>query len=546
MDEINRGFNRRDLLRTSAVGAAGIYGASFLTACGSGGSESAPGGGGGKSPLAISPGPPQGGTPVRGGTLRVGLTTAGPGETLSVPANVAPPDLIRVQQLFDPLFFVGDFGEVKPGLVVEAHPNSDATLWTLRLRDGVEWHDGKPFTADDVVYTIQYAWTTSENLFSALTKKTVDTKGVRKRDRLTVEVPLLLPLAEFPQTTCLPNTWVVQNGTTDYTKPVGTGPFVFDSFTPGVRSVFKANKNYWISGQPYVDELVIDSSFADPNATMNALLSGQVDIMPGPPAALAKVNAEAGKINLGNIEGPGWCAPVARVDRPPFNDKRVIQALKLVSDRDLMVDTVFDGFATPGNDCAGKSLKYWASDIRPEHDPEKAKALLKEAGQESLNVSLQTAPILAGMNEMATVFSQQAQAAGATVNVEQIDPSGYFGPDLYLKRDFGMNIWTVGIGSLPIFYLTYYYPGAPFNETHWGDRGKKNEISLIEAALAELDEAKANEKWNEVQKQQADEGGLLLLTNLNWLDAYGTNVRGIKTSNAGLCNNFLYRTAWLA
>ncbi len=430
--------------------------------------------------------------------------------------------------------------------MTEAHPNSDASVWTFRLRKGVVWHDGKPFTADDVVYTIQKAWSSPENFSSALVNEIVDFKGVRKRDELTVEVPLLLPIAEFPSITCIPNTWVVQDGTTDFNKPVGTGPFVYESFSPGSRSVFSANKDYWISGQPYVDELIVDSSFSEPSTTMNALLSGQIDIMPGPPAALAKANAEAGKINLGNIEGPGWGAPIARVDQPPFNDKRVVKAFKLMSDREIVVNSVFDGFGTPGNDCPGATLKYWASDFKPEHDPEKAKSLLKEAGQENLSLSLQTSPILTGMVELATVFSQQAKESGVTVDVKQIDPSQFFSPSLYLRRQFGMQIWTSGINSLPLFYLTTVYPGAPYNETHWGEGVDESSNALLRAALGELDESKAAEKWHAVQEQQVDAGGMMILANVNWLDAYAPSVRGAKTTNAGISNNFTYRTTWLS
>ncbi len=534
------GLNRRQLLQTGAGGAMAVYAAGVLAACGSGSGSS---GGGGSSPTAVSPGPPQGGTPVRGGTLRVGVITGGNGETVSPYAAVIPPDLIRVQALFDPLFIPGDFGTVKPGLVTEAHPNSDASVWTFRLRQGVVWHDGKPFNADDVLYTIQNSWASSKNIESFLMKQVVDFKGVRKLDDRTVEIPLLLPIAEFPSTTCIQNLYVIQAGSTNFNEPVGTGPFVYKSFSPGSRSVFTANENYWEHGKPYVDELIVDSSFSEPNTAANALLSGQIDIMPAIPPALAKANAESGKIYLGNVPGPGWCAPMARVDRPPFNDKRVIQAFKLMSDRDAVVRSAFDGFATAGNDCPGATLKNWASDIKAEHDPEKAKALLKQAGQEGISVTLQTSPTLPGMVEEATIFAAEAKESGANVNLKQVDPSNYYSPSSFLRRDFSMEIWTVGINSLPVFYLQCLYPGAPFDETHWVE-SHPSATAVLKEALGELDHAKAEEKWHAVQELQATEGGQILLANYNWLDGYGRTVRGVKTSNAGPCDYFSFQGAW--
>ena len=193
---------------------------------------------------------PSGGSPTRGGTLRVGLLSAGSAETLDVRMPFNFPDFIRIFQLLDPLFFQGPRGIMSPGLATEAHPNSDFTVWTLKLRDGVVWHDGKPFTADDVVYTIQNSWGAKSGLNYGLYSPIIDFKGVRKMDNLTVEIPLLRSIAQFEQLTFTQASHVIQNGTTDFSRPVGTGPFNYKSFNPGSQSVFTANKDYWRSPYP--------------------------------------------------------------------------------------------------------------------------------------------------------------------------------------------------------------------------------------------------------------------------------------------------------
>ena len=146
------------------------------------------------------------------------------------------------------------------------------------MRDGVHWHDGKPFTADDVVYSFK-AWSSPSNFANPNVATFVDFKGLRKRDRLTVDVPLVRPCAQFPSlfTFLSVATWIVPDGSSAKElarRPIGTGPFKFVSFTPGQQSVFEANRDYWEHGKPYVDRLVVDSSFTSSTALVNALLSG--------------------------------------------------------------------------------------------------------------------------------------------------------------------------------------------------------------------------------------------------------------------------------
>lgn len=390
-------LTRRQMLQASA--ALGVGG--FLAACGTGPAKGGSAASGGAT-RPFSAGPPAGGTPVRGGTLRVGLPTGGNAETIDPRTAVANPDLARCYALYDPLFRSIPGGKAAPALAVEATSNAAATLWTLKLRKGVTWHDGKPFTADDVVYTIKSSWGSTKNSVNAALTPILNFKGTRKIDDYTVQVPLYHGLAEFPAMVTQWALSILQNGTTDFGKGVGTGPFVFKSFTPGTQSVFTANKNYWDSGKPYVDELVINSSYTSVNTQLNALLAGDIDIAPQASPTLAIANAKADRIVLGNQMAPGFFAPSMHIDKPPFTDPKVRQALRLVADRRASLSQALDGFGTVGNDVAGQTLQYWASDLKRDADPEQAKSLLKSAGQENLNLTLYTADLVGGLNSLAT------------------------------------------------------------------------------------------------------------------------------------------------
>jgi peptide/nickel transport system substrate-binding protein len=530
-------FNRRDLLKAGLAGAVVMSSAGFLAACG--GSS---GGGSGQ----LSNGPPGGGAPVKGGTLRVGLLSAGSSETLDVRVPFSLPDFIRLFQLLDPLFFQGPHGVMSPGLATEAHPNKDFTVWTLKLRDGVVWHDGKPFTADDVVYTIQKSWGAKSGINYSLYSPIIDFNGVRKIDELTVEIPLLRSIAQFEQLTFTQASHIIQNGTTDFNKPVGTGPFKLKSFNPGTQSVFTANRDYWRSPEPYVDTLVMDSSFTADPARLNSLLAGNLDIVPSVPPALAQGQESNENIALGNQHGSAFLAVTMRVDQDPFKDVRVRQAMKLIPDREAIVSSALAGFGVPGNDCPGNTLQYWASDLKAMHDPEKAKSLMKAAGQESLSLKLYTAGVLAGMNETATLFADQANAADVNVSVVKDDPATYYAAGspggTWPNKTFSMNNWIIGQGSLPLFYLSALQKGAPYGETHWNSTKSDK---LLDDALADADQASAEQKWHAVQELQYKEGGYIVTSALNNVDGYAPNVRGIQTTEAGPCNYWDYKSAWL-
>jgi peptide/nickel transport system substrate-binding protein len=238
-----------------------------------------------------------------------------------------------------------------------------------------------------------------------------------------------------------------------------------------------------------------------------------------------------------------------RINVAPFNDSRVVQAFKLLTDREAFVTSVFDGYATVSNDCPCATLKYWAADIKPTHDPEKAKSLLKAAGQEGMNIELVTSPQVPGMVEVATLWTAQAAAAGVKAKVKQLPVSTYYTPTVnpgYLtdQRIFAMTYWQAQ-PSLSAFYLLFMHRGAAFNDTGWGKADRAQDKPIFDA-IAETDETRAADKWHAVQEQQVAEGGLLIPATTNFLDAYASNVRGGNTTKWGNNSQYDYAKTWLA
>jgi peptide/nickel transport system substrate-binding protein len=523
-----RGLTRRQLLeRAAAAGLVfGVPGA--LTACGGGGEDVA-----GTTATAA-------GEAKRGGRLRVGHVGAGKGESFDPGRGSSFIDASRYFNLYDPLSRVGPTLEIEPGLALEWNPNEDATVWTVLLRPDVVWHDGKPFTADDVIYTWQTMADPSHTGHSSVTNLRLG--DVRKIDDLTLEVPLKSPNARLFDSFIFQNTVVVQNGAKDFTKPVGTGPFKFQSFTVGERSLCARNENYWEEGRPYVDEWE-DISIDDNAARLNALLAGEIDMMSQLPFAQAKAQEDRGEIQVVNAESPTVQVILMRVDVEPFDDERVRQAFRLMADRQALIDGALAGFGTPANDLTGRGLPYFAEDLPDrEQDLEQAKALLDQAGKSGLTVTLHTSDIVPGFVEAATLFAEQAKGAGVTINVKKEPANAYFDTSLLsTKLDFAQSFWSVT--SLGQWYEQSLLSDAVWNETHWRDPSFDK---LIRDAQSAADEETAADLWRQVQEIQYERGGYIIWCNQNLVDAASNKVKGITPSSFFNLGGWNYRDVWLA
>jgi peptide/nickel transport system substrate-binding protein len=512
-----------------AAGAAGAFGLGpLIAACGGSSSGSST-----SSTTAA-------GKPHRGGQLRVAYVGGGTAETLNPYAAVTPIDEGRVQSLYDPLILVNADLSRSPGLALEFNANKDATVYEVKLRPGVTFHNGKPFGAEDVMYSIRLAAKpTSIGLPFVSNINLAEMKAINK---LTLRIPLKSPDADLGGNFIYYNTWIVQNGEKDFAHPVGTGPFKYESFTPGQQSIFTRNANYWASGGPYVDSLKI-VSISDPTARLNALLSGQVDAIAQMTYAQAKAHKAAGDIVVLQAHSPQVLMFYMDTTRPPFNDNRVRLAMKLIADRPALIQNAIAGFGTPGNDIVGKGLPFYDNSLPQRvQDIEQAKSLLKAAGHSNLTVPMAISDVIPGFVESATLYAQQAKAAGVTIQLQQKPPDSYFNPSLqYLKELFAETQWPPP--SLKFFYLQALASNATYPETHWHDPAFN---TLLFRAIGETDKAKAQALWNQVQQIQYQQGGYINWVNADFVDGLSTKVRGLKPSAAGILGNHRFQDAWLA
>jgi peptide/nickel transport system substrate-binding protein len=478
--------------------------------------------------------------PKSGGRLRIGHVGGGTAETLDPGATVYPIDNARAVNLFDRLT------RLKPDLSVELElaesfePNADASSWTVRLRRGVTWHDGKPLTADDVIYTLRRIGAPKSTLIGASTVALIDIPRLKKLDALTVRMPLKQPLAELPVFFAGYFMGIVQNGATSFKRPIGTGAFMFKSFTPGQSSLFARNPHFWKAGHPYVEELEI-LSIPDQGARLNALIGGQVDAIEYMSFAQAKSQMSLQQVNLLVAANSNVVPITMSCDLNPFKDVRVRQAFRLIADRPALVNAAQLGFGAAGNDLFGKGYPDYDTALpQRTQDIEKAKFLLKQAGQSNLQVTLFSSKAAPGMLESATAFAEQAKAAGVTINVHNGPADSYYSTN-YLKWNFGQTQWNAY--PIVVWMQQALLSNAPFNETHWY---RPDWDKLFNAALGALDAGKRKTLMFEVQKLLWDQGGYLMWGFSPQIDGLAKNVRGAVPNPAAALGAYDYRDFWLA
>jgi peptide/nickel transport system substrate-binding protein len=474
----------------------------------------------------------------RGGTLRVGHAGAGKSETFNPARGSSFIDTSRQYNLYDPLVRVNRDLTLAAGLALRWTHNKSSTVWDIHLRPGVTFHNGKPFTADDVIFTLRSMGNPSHVGHFAVTN--IRLGELKKINPLTVRVHLKTPDARLFDSFVNGNTVMIQNGETNFSKPIGTGPFVFGSFVPGERSHCTRNPNYWEHGKPYVD-VWEDVSIDDPLARLNALLAGQIDAMSSLDYNQARAHQKTGDIHVVNAPSPSVHCIYMAVDKAPFNDNRVRQAFRYIPDRRALINGAIAGYGTLGNDLFGKGYPYFDNlPVRP-HDPERAKAMLKAAGADGLTVTLHTSDAVPGFVEAATLFAQQAKAAGVTVNIKQEPASQYFDTStLYTHLPFAQDFWAAG--SVGSWYQLAVQSDAVWNETHWR---YKSYDAMIAKAKGAPNARSANRLWGQVQKVQYDQGGYIIWTNVNIVDAAAKYVKGVKPSSFTALGGWDYKSFWL-
>jgi peptide/nickel transport system substrate-binding protein len=516
-------FNRRRLLELSASGIALVGLGGLADACGGSGSSTAPS--------------TASGTPRRGGNFRLGANGGAASDTLEAQNPILNTDFARVYALYDPLVTLDDQGRPTLVLAESIEPNADATEWTIRVKKGVVTHDGKPFGANDVLFSFKRM---IANKFSGSTSVgPVDLNASKVVDPQTLILKYHQPYSILVDALSIYYFYMVPEGY-DPKHPIGTGPFKYDSFQPGVQSVFTRNDHYWQPGGPYFDKLTIQN-FSDETSQVNALASGEVDAINYLSAtSVAAVQSAGG--NLVTAKTGAWGPFTMRVDLAPFSDVRVRQALRLVVDRPQMVSQLFGTYGSIGNDMFGIFDPDFDHSITQRvQDIEQAKSLLKQAGQSDLRLQLITDSFSPGQSNAAQVFATQAKDAGITVDVVKQNTTDYFAKS-YSKVPFSQDYWIVQPYLVTV--SQGFVKGAPFPVERYEDA---HYTGLYHQASTTTDASTKQEIIHEMLQIDYTSGPVIIPYFFPQIDAVSSKVMGVKAAVTGQAlGNYAFKDFWFA
>ncbi len=460
--------------------------------------------------------------PKQGGKLRQALRGGSTTDTLFGVVGGGDTHQINTQwQILSNLTEVTADGEAVGELAESWEVSDDATEWVFKLRQGVEFHNGKTLDAEDVVHSINvHRGEDSKSIGKGLITGVED---VRADGKQTVIFKLKSGNADFPHVMASARFSIAPAGSTeaDWEKGIGTGPYVLTEWEPGIRSATKRNPNYFKEGKPYFDE-VETLHVADVTARTSALQTGEVDAIDDPETKTLHLLKNVSGVVVHEVGGNSHFTFPMRMDLAPFDDINVRSALKYSIDREAMLQILLRGHGYLGNDHPiSKNQRFFASEIpQRSYDPEKAKFHLKQAGLSSLDVTLWAGEIYAGGVDSAVLYKEHAAKAGINLEVKQVPTDGYWS-EVWNVKPFCVSVWY-GQPTEDMMLTQAFAADSAWNETHWTHE-RFNQL-LVEAR-AELDNAKRRAMYVEMQQLIHDEGGFVCPAFRNWLMATNDKIR---------------------
>ncbi|AWB49739.1 peptide ABC transporter substrate-binding protein [Gemmobacter aquarius] len=479
--------------------------------------------------------------PVKGGVLRAGM--AGGESTNSLdPALAASEVPFMVNMTWgEMLVDVTAKGELDMRLAEEVSSNADATEWKFKIRKGVEYHNGKTVTAEDVIATLK-RHTDEKSQSGALGIVQGISEMSAEGDMVTLklasgnaDLPFLMGDYHL----------IIQpdGGVANPAEAIGAGPYKVVANEPGVRHTFERHANYWDSSIAHADQVEI-LVINDNTARTAALQAGQVHMINRVDPKIVELLKGVPGVSVEAVAGRGHYVFIMHCDKAPFDNKNMRMALKLAINREEMVEKILGGLGTVGNDFPINAAYPLFDDAIPQrtYDPAKAAEHYKASGHDGSPIVLRTAPgAFPGAVEAAQLFQQSAAAAGIPLEVK-VEPDDGYWSDVWNVQPFCASYW----GGRPVqdqMYSTAYLSTADWNDTKF-----KNEEfdALLLKARAELDATARKEEYSKMANILRDEGGLILPMFNDFVEAKRAEVGGWEADpNGELMNGRALVKCWL-
>ena len=442
-------------------------------------------------------------------------------------------DQVLYSNVFEGLTRFGPDGSVNAGLAESWNISSDGKTYTFKLHSGVKYHDGTDFEATDVVFSLDRArGQESTNAQKALFAGIDNVEAV---DATTVKVTLSAPNGSFLFNMAWGDAVIVAPESIDNIKidPIGTGAFIFKDWKQGDSIMLSKNPNYW--GTPAMLDTATFKFISDPTAAFAAMMAEDVDAFYSYPAPENLIQFEADPrftVLSGNTEGETILAINNKM--PPFDNKLVRKAVSHAIDRQAVIDGAMFGYGTPiGTHFAPHNPDYVDLTANSNYDPEKAKALLAEAGlADGFKTTLKLPPP-SYARRGGEIIASQLRAVGIETEISNLEWAQWL-EQAFRGYDFGLTIVShtepadIGIYARPEYY--FQYDNADFQkliadlgvEADPAKRSEMNKLAqttisedyvnayLFQLALTSVVNAKLNGIWENAPTQAVD------LTGVSW------------------------------
>jgi peptide/nickel transport system substrate-binding protein len=479
--------------------------------------------------------------PIKGGILRAGIVSGESTNTLDPALSMTQVTGAFAKQWGEMIVELAPDGGLEYRIAEEIGASDDAKTWTLKIRDGIEFHNGKTVTAEDVAATLE-RHSDEKSKSGALGYM----KGIESIKASGKEVILQLKEANADLPYLLSDYHLVvqpNGGKDDPAAGIGAGPYKVTVNEPGVRHGGERFANYWqgdkMGHADQVEIIVIN----DATARTSALQGGQVNMINRVEPKIVDLLKRVPGVEIRTVSGPGHYVFIMHADTAPFDNNDLRMALKLAINREEMLDKILRGYGTIGNDFPiNSTYPLFSDDIEQrKYDPDKAAFHYKKSGH-SGSVLLRTSDVaFPGAIDAAQLYQQSAAKAGITLEIKREPGDGYW-TEVWNKQPFCASYWG-GRSTQDQMYSTAYLSTADWNDT----RFKRPDFDkMLLTARAELDQAKRKAIYRDMSVMVRDEGGLILPMFNQVIDATGPKVGGwFADPHQELMNFYALSKCWL-
>jgi peptide/nickel transport system substrate-binding protein len=438
-----------------------------------------------------------------------------------------------IGQIYDGLFELNSDLQMEPALATGYEVSDDGLTYTVAIREGVKFHNGRDLTAADVVWSLERILDPETG--SPQASRFAEVESATAADDFTVVITLSMPFAPFGSNlgnlTVVPREVVEANGDLQQVA-VGTGPFKLVEVVPDTYLRLEANTDYYRPGEPGVAELRYNI-VPESSTRAAGLRNGTYHLLPTVDPAAAEVLQTARNITLLGKQDLSYTLLGLNVEREPFNDPLVRQAINYAIDREEIVDAVHFGNGVPGGPLS-PALVDWASPVSDfpcyAHDADKARSLLAEAGHaDGISFEILTFGTMKVVLDTAQVL--QAQLARAGINAEvNVAEFGTFVQD-WSNSNFDAFVSLNGGSIDPDGYLhrTFITDGST-NVFKYSD---SRVDELLQAGRTTTGMAERQEIYQELQQRLACEGPVAHVVYGTLFTAFGDNVEGFEQIASG-------------